>query len=190
MNLAPPEELSRPILHVETPEIRIAPSGSIRPTMDGEVTSYFEWLGAGQYRVDERSGSMHGKKFLVKEVFFGSDGASLFVRVDFRPGAEAELPGMEARVTLQSLDGAAPRHASIRLAAGAAVSQEHMGGQPFQSAYCRILEAGFPLEAIGVPPGCGVKFQLSLWQGGLPVDAVPQQGWIELRTTNPGEMGD
>ncbi len=25
-------------------------------------------MGAGVYRVDERSGSMHGKKFLVKEV--------------------------------------------------------------------------------------------------------------------------
>ena len=35
--------------------------------IDGEVTSYFEWMGAGMYRVDERSGSMHGKKFLVKE---------------------------------------------------------------------------------------------------------------------------
>ena len=38
--------------------------------IDGEVTSYFEWMGAGVYRVDERSGSMHGKKFLVKEVLF------------------------------------------------------------------------------------------------------------------------
>ena len=46
------------------------------PTIDGEVTSYFEWLGAGKYRVDERSGSMHGKKFLVREVQFGSDGES------------------------------------------------------------------------------------------------------------------
>ena len=54
--------------------------------IDGEVTSYFEWIGAGAYRVDERSGSMHGKKFLVKEVLFGSDGANFFLRVDFHPG--------------------------------------------------------------------------------------------------------
>ena len=65
--------------------------------IDGEVTSYFEWMGAGEYRVDERSGSMHGKKFLVQEVFFGSDGESLFLRVDFHPGHEPELAGMEAR---------------------------------------------------------------------------------------------
>ena len=190
LNLAPPEELSRPILHVAMPEVRVAPSGPIRPTIDGEVTSYFEWLGAGQYHVGERSGSMHGKKFLVKEVLFGSDGASLFVRVDFRPGSESELAGMEARVTLQSLDGAAAQHTTIHLAAGAAPSHGTMGGEPVQSAFSRILEAGFPLAAIGVPQGSGVKFQLSLWRNGLPVDAVPQQGWIEMRTTNPGEMGD
>ena len=47
---------------------------------------------------------MHGKKFLVQEVLFGSDGESLFVRVDFRSGTEPELPGMEARITVQSLD--------------------------------------------------------------------------------------
>ena len=186
LDQAPPEELSRPILLVTTPEIRVDPSGPIRPTIDGEVTSYFEWLGAGQYRVDERSGSMHGKKFLVKEVFFGSDSDNLFVRLDFRPGTEAELAGLEARITMQAADGAAPRHASVKLAS----AREHTNGEVVKSAFGRILEAGFPLTGIGVPQGGGVKFQLSLWQSGLPVDAVPQQGWIELRTTDPNEMGD
>ena len=47
LNLAPPEELSRPILHIATPDVRMAPTGAIHPTIDGEVTSYFEWMGAG-----------------------------------------------------------------------------------------------------------------------------------------------
>jgi hypothetical protein len=52
----------------------------------------------------------------------------------------------------------------------------------------RVLEARIPLAAIGVSPGAGLRFQFSLWQGGLPIDAVPQQGWIEMRTTDPVEM--
>jgi hypothetical protein len=40
----------------------------------------------------------------------------------------------------------------------------------------------------GVKNGGGVKFQFSLWQGGLPLDAVPQQGWIELASTSPAEL--
>ncbi len=183
LNLAPPEELSRPILRIASPDVRIAPSGAIRPRIDGEVSSYFEWLGAGQYCVDERSGSMHGKKFMVHEVFFGSDGENLFVRVDFRAGAESELAGMEARVVVQSLENAPPRHVTIKLAPGAAFSDD-----PVECAFLRILELSFPLDAAGADAGDGVRFQLSLWKGGLPVDAVPQQGWIEMATTNPAEM--
>ena len=50
----------------------------------------------------------------------------------------------------------------------------------------RYIQAA--IEQIGVPAGGGVRFQLSLWQGGLPVDAIPHQGWLELRTTNPAEL--
>jgi hypothetical protein len=185
LNLAPPEELSRPILHIATPDVRVPPTGAIHPTIDGEVTSYFEWLGAGNYRVDERSGSMHGKKFLVREVQFGSDGESLFLRVDFRSGTEPQLPGMEARITLQSLDGAPPQPVTIRLGAGGAASDD-----PVECAFLRILEARFPLAGAGVAEGRGVRFQLSLWHQGLPVDAVPQQGWLEMTTTSPAEMAD
>ncbi|MEO8595821.1 MAG: glycoside hydrolase family 57 protein [Candidatus Solibacter sp.] len=183
LNLAPPEELSRPILRIATPDVRVAPTGAISPRIDGEVSSYFEWLGAGQYRVDERSGSMHGKKFLIQEVFFGSDGDHLFVRVDFRPGTEPVVAGMEARIVVQSLDRAPAQHVTIRLAAGAAFTSDDI-----QCAFLRILELRFPLVAAQANDGRGLRFQLSLWQGGLPVDAVPQQGWIEMATTSPAEM--
>ena len=91
LNLSPPEELSRPILRIAAPQVQSAPSGPITPTIDGLVTSYFEWIGAGTCHADERSGSMHGKKFLVKEAHFGSDGANFYLRVDFHPGREREL---------------------------------------------------------------------------------------------------
>lgn len=183
LNLAPPEELSRPILKIATPDVRIAPTGPISPTIDGEVTSYFEWLGAGLYQVDERSGSMHGKKVLVNEVLFGSDGKRLFVRVDFRPGVQGELAGMEARIALQSLENTPPHHVTIRFADGSACT-----GDALECAFRNVLETSFELAAIGVKPGRGVRFQLSLWASGLPVDAVPQQGWLEMHTTDREEM--
>src|SRR3954462_15207745 len=114
LNLTPPEELCRPILRTSVEEVCVEPLGPIRPTIDGEVTSYFEWIGAGTYRVDERSGSMHGKKFLVREVQFGSDGSNLFVRLDFHPGHEQELPEMEARFRVQG--GARERSVDVRFA--------------------------------------------------------------------------
>jgi hypothetical protein len=36
--------------------------------------------------------------------------------------------------------------------------------------------------------GRDVRFQLSVWQSGLPVEALPPQGWIELSTSEPTDM--
>ncbi len=152
LNLAPPEELSRPILKIATPDVRIAPTGPIRPTIDGEVTSYFEWLGAGLYQVDERSGSMHGKKFLVKEVLFGSDGARLFIRVDFRPGVENDLAGMEARIAVQSLENTPPHHVTIRFAEGAVSSRDAVESAP--TIRCSRLLSTSPPSASSPAPAC------------------------------------
>jgi alpha-amylase/alpha-mannosidase (GH57 family) len=183
LNMTPPEELSRPILRVAVAEVYSEPSGAITPAIDGQVTSYFEWIGAGSYRVDERSGSMHGKKFLVKEVLFGSDGENLYLRLDFHPGHEQELVGMEARINVRPADGGRENELVIRLL-GSGVEAT----PPMTCAFGRILEASIPLEPLGIPRGGGLSFQFSLWQSGLPMDAIPQQGWIHMPTTDPAEL--
>jgi hypothetical protein len=196
LNLMPPEELSRPILRISVPAVLIEPSGAISPAIDGEVTSYFEWMGAGVYRVDERSGSMHGKKFLVKEVQFGSDGANFYLRVDFHPGYEQELTGMEAQLTIQSLEGDRNSGVAFRFGPGAvhvvrtemAANLQNESLKPVECALGRVFEARIALQAMAIASGGGLRFQFSLWQGGLPIDAIPQQGWLAMPTTNPVEM--
>ncbi len=103
LGVEPPAELSRPILkgfgegeHYE------APVNSIHPVMDGEVTSHFEWLGAGRYRPDPRSGAMHGGTGGAQEMFYGWDDANLYVRLDGADGdsfaIEFETGAVEAEV--------------------------------------------------------------------------------------------
>jgi alpha-amylase/alpha-mannosidase (GH57 family) len=176
LNLSPPEELSRPILRVAVTDVRIEPSGPISPVIDGEVTSYFEWLGAGVCRVDERSGAMHGSRVAAREVHFGSDGKSLFLRVDFHSGAEAEIAGMEARLTVQALEGAPPLQSTIRF-----TSHGASGDPPIECAFRNVLEVGIPLSNLGASDRSSVRFQISLWKNGLPVDAIPRAGWLEMR---------
>ena len=170
LKLPPPEELSRPILHVESDAVQLPPSGSIRPTIDGEETSYFEWLGAGLYRVDERSGAMHSGESLVREVHYGSDGENLFVRVDFRPHAEAELAGLEMRLNIEEGEPARARALALRFENG----QAHAVDGVAECRYQRILELRIPCRP-------EARFQFSLWRDRLPIDAVPQQGWLETR---------
>ncbi|HLK62060.1 MAG TPA: glycoside hydrolase family 57 protein [Bryobacteraceae bacterium] len=195
LNLSPPEELSRPILRMVVPEVHIEPSGGISPVIDGEVTSYFEWMGAGVYRVDERSGSMHGKQVVVQEVQYGSDSVNFYLRVDFRSGYEQEVPGMEGRLSMESLDGALKSFFSLALAPGAVcpvdarlVGCSEVDSKAVECALGRVLEIRISLKAIGIAAGAGLRFQLSLWRTGLPIDAVPLQGWLTMKTTNPTEM--
>jgi hypothetical protein len=134
---------------------------------------------------------MHGKKFLVKEAHFGSDGANFYLRVDFHPGHEQELNTMEAKLTVQPLDDAPASHLAIAFSKGAAAisaSKLAGAGSSVECAFVLILEARIPLASLAIPKGRGLRFQFSLWQGGLPMDAVPQQGWLEMRTTDPVEM--
>ena len=134
--------------------------------IDGEVTSYFEWMGAGVYHVDERSGSMHGKKFLVKEVHFGSDGQSFYLRIDLNPDYEQELGGMEARFTGQTMDGArsSQRHHRLRPRCRHSQSRCSWRRRPdgaVECAFARVLEVRISLAALGIAAGQGLRFQSS-----------------------------
>jgi hypothetical protein len=40
---------------------------------------------------------------------------------------------------------------------------------------------------VGVAAGHDLRFQLSLWRGGLPMEALPPQGWIEFSTAEPAD---
>ncbi len=88
LGMSPPDALARPILKSQEGEFHSPPSNAIHPVIDGEVTSFFEWLGAGEYRPDLRSGAMHGGTPPVREIYYGSDGRNLFVRIEGNAGAQ------------------------------------------------------------------------------------------------------
>lgn len=185
LGLNPPEELSRPIVKVAVKEHHEVPTSPVKPVVDGEVTSYFEWLGAGNYRVDSRSGAMHGQRFLIRELFYGSDGSSLYLRLDFEPGFNGGLAGMDVRIRLLRA-GSQPqeKQITVRFTDGGVACDD-----PDHSlfAYQRILEGKIQLAPLGITPGQPVRFQLSLWQQGLPMDALPPQGLIEVPTSEPSD---
>lgn len=194
LNVVPPEELSRPILKIAVKEFHEPPTGPVQPSIDGDVTSYFEWLGAGTYRVDERSGAMHGQRYIIRELHYGSDGKNLFLRLDFE--GSANLTGMEARFVVKALSDGAPESTirthfveggltctDIHLAAGAVPESRAV----CEFAYRKVLESRLSLQALAVGLGQSVRFQVSIWQDGLPMDALPRQGWLEFSTAEPSE---
>jgi alpha-amylase/alpha-mannosidase (GH57 family) len=160
-----PDELSRPILKTARHDFHEPPVSPILATIDGEVSSYYEWMGAGHYRVDVRSGSMHGHIPPVHDLMYGTDGRRLYLRLDLLN--ETEL----TQISLGTESMCLPL----------------LGNPDAEVARDKILEIGIPLSVLGVRRGEVVKFQLMLMTNGLPLTAIPQEGWIEFSTVDPTE---
>jgi alpha-amylase/alpha-mannosidase (GH57 family) len=78
-----PEQLYEPILRRDkgvTPTHMIR--GFIKPTIDGIVTSYYEWYQGAQMDVKKSGGSMHKSESLIAAVHYGFDKDNLYVRID------------------------------------------------------------------------------------------------------------
>jgi len=167
LGLTAPPELSRPILKVEAEVLHTPATGAISPKIDGVVDSYFEWLGAGIYRVDRRSGSMHGKRTLVKELRYGANDSNLFLRIDFAEDP-AELEGVQVIVETPKESQEAEKRLSVAIKSSAATVTSGTG----QAAFHDVLEMAIPAGASAV--------RVSFWQDGLPIDAIPPQDFLRV----------
>jgi alpha-amylase/alpha-mannosidase (GH57 family) len=96
----PPDYLAQPITAGVLRPSYTQQTAYIHPQISGDMVRYFEWMGAASYTADQRSGSMHGKQFLMDEVFAGIDEQYVYGRLDF---AGAVPPGeFDVVVNLES----------------------------------------------------------------------------------------
>src|SRR5437868_3982807 len=112
----PPDYLAQPIAGLLARPSFTAQSAYIHPTITGEVVRYFEWMGAARYTADRRSGSMHGKQFLLDAVYAGIDEQFVYGRLDFAGKLSNEQ--FEIVVNQESRDSSSERpHRELRLEA-------------------------------------------------------------------------
>ena len=81
LQLEVPDVLNHPILHQQPQEgdVHERPTNVLEVTMDGEITTAFEWMGAGRFRPDPRSGAMHGGAPPAREMLYGFRDGRVFV---------------------------------------------------------------------------------------------------------------
>jgi alpha-amylase/alpha-mannosidase (GH57 family) len=189
LNAEAPEELAEPIKKRPEKAQIIQPQAWLDVRVDGRVTSYFEWLGAGVYSADRQSGTMHGRSFLLHELQYGFSERSLFIRVDPFEEALDELAAgaSEFRLMLRT-----PEDwriiASIEGGKLARFSVERQDaclldiGENVRVAFGKILEVEIRREFLNLPPGTsGLGLQAAVWEGGLPVDVLPASGLLPIR---------
>lgn len=129
------------------------PTSMIRPIIDGRVTDYFEWLGAG--RVDlAAGGAMHNTSFDLSGFYYGYDERFFYLRFDFQSPIK-KLAGPNGVLLLKMQAGA---DWEIRLASGSdrtEVKRSDAGSVESYSpgAVGTIAEMALPLEILELKAG-------------------------------------
>ena len=180
-----PDELAKPIKRQPERALHLAPSEYIRVDVNGRDSSYFEWLGAGLYSPERRSGAMHGRTFYLRELRYGFEPDRFCVRLDAFPEALAELAEAEFRV---SIHAQAEVCVTARIAQGKmvefAVEQERLcllnPSQAAEAAFEQILEVAIRKDLFDLRGATRLRLGVALWHGGLPVDVLPSEGILDV----------
>ena len=207
LGATPPDYLAQPIIGGTVQPTFSPQTHYIHPRIDGELVRYFEWMGAAHYTADRRSGSMHGKVFLLESVYAGIDEQNIYGRVDFAdhvPEGEFEIV-----VSLESwAEGSSRPRRSLRLNAEAAngkISRWTVAdsGESFPHEQATVIlarnfEFKVPLVWLyalprassdsSSPAATKLRLRFSIWQNKLPVDALPVDGWMELQLLPEEEL--
>jgi alpha-amylase/alpha-mannosidase (GH57 family) len=182
---AAPEELAKPIKRHRERATQSAPTGLLQVKVDGRESSYFEWLGAGLYSPERRGGAMHGRTYYLHELRYGFSEDSLFLRVDpFRKAIEG-LDGPEFRITIGAgseicvvvkLERGRMREFAVEKERACLLDPHGVAA----AAYDRILEVSVRKELFELAGQNNLRFGVTLWHGGLPVDVLPAEGLLEI----------
>lgn len=189
----PPDHLARPISGALTRSTFVPQTAYVRPVIDGQVTSYFDWMGAAMFSSDRRGGSMHGKLFILEAIYAGIDEQNLFARLDFA----ANLPDGDTMATLHlALHDGAETLANLRLDAeliqgkltgwllrGDGKGTVASNGEPsgVEVALGKVLEVKLPMALLGAEEGHTFNLRFVLYRDSVPMDALPQEGSLEIQ---------
>ena len=187
-----PEELFVSNITTQPPSEPVErPTGFLHPTIDGEITSYFEWVGAGFVDAASTAGAMHqvaNRGVGLTLVEFGFDLENLYIRVDstsrlrdvlsgglevnlnflvpagFRVRVRAEASGLTVQLLVRlPPSGWAPRPCPGLLAVAES-----------------ILEIQLPFAGLDLAPHAGVAFQVALNRNGVELEHHPDHRPIEF----------
>ncbi|HKS76611.1 MAG TPA: glycoside hydrolase family 57 protein, partial [Terriglobales bacterium] len=214
LGAVPPDYLAQPIIGEAARPSFIPQTAYIHPRVAADMVRYFEWMGAAVYTSDRRSGSMHGKQFLLDSVYAGIDATNVYGRLDFAGG----VPEMDFDLVVNLESWASDSQRARRvLRMDAEVRERKLkdwrvrapdesevldsAARPGEAkaALGKNFEFQLPLSwllAVPVvtskspanPVATRLRMRFSLWHGGLPVDALPVEGWIELQLLSEDEL--
>ena len=155
-----------------------SPIGFMTPVLDGEVTSYFEWLRAGTVDLTHTGSAMARAKPIFSKFWWGCDASCLYLRLD---PAES-FQGASLQVTIQG------PHFQVNLELNRGIVK----GCPerVKAAAGKILEIALPLDLSGTLQEETMKVAVLIEREGIILERYPEQGFLVLALPHPKAAGE
>ena len=183
----PPRQLDRPIKRIKTFKPTREPVYLINPTLDGEVTNYYEWLSAGHFDILKAKGAMHQIETVLSSFYYGFSRTHLFIRLDcnFKINDE-NMKGFSFGFVIYT-----PHECKFKLQYNAGkyelmflkmVDKEKWEEIKKLDSFGikKIIEAAVPFVDLGVDPGDEVQFCVFVEKDGNELERWPRGGVISF----------
>ena len=180
-----PEYLNIPIKSRAPIKIKQEPLAFIYPTIDGTVTTFYEWAYAGLYTVDDIMGAMQTSIRSIDAIYYGFNLETLFFRIDIN--RNVSLHRLEGcRGCIELITARHKYHLTFPLRKDASSDLyriEKKEAVPILSfdgciSFDKIIELSCPFSCLGVAPHDEIQFAFSLMQDDIPVEKWPKFGSI------------
>jgi alpha-amylase/alpha-mannosidase (GH57 family) len=179
LGLEPPPAFLMPIHKDRMTSCITMPESLITPVLDGLLTHYYEWSGAGHYDCCRAGGAMHRTGELVTGIYFAFDYDYFYVRIDFVKEFDlTERIDYKVLVDFQNIG-----RKEIVLETGA---KKDFGEYAYS--YDRILEIRFDRKKL-VNTGSGrIEFSVLLVAGGDIIEKWPPDKSVSVELPDKGKI--
>jgi alpha-amylase/alpha-mannosidase (GH57 family) len=184
--LTPPELLSQPICSFRgMPESDLVtmPLSLVSPSIDGLVTDFFEWRGAGRIKTQPPLGAMWKAEGLFTDIQFGWSLDQLYLRLDPDEQSQPRQAALTVELQLQtpehlyrlsfSLEPSGPNQFLLSQKLASGYWQEN---SPYQSiCHRKIIELSVPFKDLQVTAGQELRMTILALEHRLEVARYPYQ---------------
>jgi alpha-amylase/alpha-mannosidase (GH57 family) len=160
----------------------------ITPTIDGQVTNYFEWLSAGFYDVGQGGGAMHRGDSVITHIYYGFNLKNMYMRLD--PGGNlsdqkvADLAFFVSFLNPKGLDVEVrilPREHRVSAALYRSENGTRSQVTDIQTVAAKdIIELAVPFDLLGLQPNDEVHILVTVERAGSEVEKWPSRGYIQF----------
>ena len=182
--LTPPDLLNQPICRPRTmpdTDLITAPLVLLNPSIDGLVTDFFEWRGAGRITTQPPLGAMWKAEGVLTDIRFGWSLDQLYLRLDPDEQTQAQKAGLTVELQLQTSERL--YHLSFSLMTTGQeqflLSQKSANGSwekigSYHSIrHGKIVELAVPFKDLQLSPGQEFHMTILVMEHGLEVTRYP-----------------